>query len=135
MTYDIVCTSKSAVPLPAGQYTFTVYVRAECGDNVGESCYRVPLTILDGDADTQNIEWGNSIEEAVENLGYMADRVYKQGDANDFIMFIQQALKELKYYDGVLTGNYGSRTESAVKQFQKTYGLPVTGECDAITAA
>lgn len=135
VSYDIVCTSKSADLLPAGQYPFTIYVQTACGDNTGVSCYRVPLTITEGSAPTQDIDWGNSIEEVVENLGYLGNCVYGYGDSDDFIMFVQQALKELRYYEGSLSGHYGSSTGSAVKQFQKTYGLPVTGECDAVTAA
>ena len=135
VSYDIVCTSKSAGLLPAGQYPFTIYVQTACGDNTGVSCYRVPLTITEGSAPTQDIDWGNSIEEVVENLGYLGNCVYGYGDSDDFIMFVQQALKELRYYEGSLSGHYGSLTAWAVERFQETYGLPVTGECDAVTAA
>lgn len=135
VSYDIVCTSKSADLLPAGQYPFTIYVQTACGDNTGVSCYRVPLTITEGSAPTQDIDWGNSIEEVVENLGYLGNCVYGYGNSDDFIMFVQQALKELRYYEGSLSGHYGSLTAWAVERFQETYGLPVTGECDAVTAA
>lgn len=135
VNYDIVCTSDSAELLPVGQYPFTVYVSVECGENKGEGYFRVPLTILPGESENRDIEWGSTIEEIIENLDYMADRVYRQGDTDDFVMFVQQALNELRYYEGALTGHYGSKTENSVKQFQRTYGLPVTGECDAATAA
>lgn len=132
---EIICTLKSADLPEAGQYPFTIYVQTACGENTGVSCYRVPLTVLEGESENQDISWGNSIEEVVENLGYLGNCVYGYGDSDDFIMFVQQALKDLRFYDGELTSHYGSRTESAVKQFQKTYGLPVTGQCDAVTAA
>ena len=132
---EIICTLKSADFPEAGQYPFTIYVQTACGDNTGVSCYRVPLTILEGESENQDISWGNTIEEAIANLNYESTTVYGLGDNARFVLFIQQAIKDLRFYDGELTSHYGSRTESAVKQFQKTYGLPVTGQCDAVTAA
>lgn len=46
---------------------------------------------------------------------------------------IQQRLKNWGYFDGPVTGNYGSLTTEAVKKFQKAHGLPVTGNADAAT--
>lgn len=135
VSYDIVCTLKSDDLPEAGQYPFTIYVQTACGDNTGVSCYRVPLTVLEGESENQDISWGNTIEEAIANLNYESTTVYGPGNNAQFVLFIQQALKDLRFYNGALTGHYGQMTESAVKQFQTTYGLPVTGECDAVTAA
>lgn len=132
---EIICTLKSADFPEAGQYPFTIYVQTACGDNTGVSCYRVPLTVLEGESENLDISWGNTIEEVIDNFNYGSTVVYGPGNNAQFVLFIQQALKELRVYEGALTGYYGQKTESAVKQFQTTYGLPVTGECDAVTAA
>ena len=111
---EIICTLKSADFPEAGQYPFTIYVQTACGDNTGVSCYRVPLTILEGESENQDISWGNTIEEAIANLNYESTTVYGLGDNARFVLFIQQAIKDLRFFDGELTSHYGSRTESAV---------------------
>lgn len=48
---------------------------------------------------------------------------YTLGDEADEIATIQTALKQLKLYSGEITGHYGSKTQAAVKAFQKKYAL------------
>ena len=53
---------------------------------------------------------------------------------------LQQDLKQLGYYYAEITGNVGSKTEAAIKEFQKDHGLTVDGiagpkTLDAIAAA
>lgn len=43
------------------------------------------------------------------------------------IQAVQQRLKELGYYDGPITGNYGPLTRAAVIKFQSDYGLNAEG--------
>jgi uncharacterized YkwD family protein len=43
---------------------------------------------------------------------------------------VQGMLKSLGYFPGNITGYYGPESEAGVKQFQKSYGLPVTGAVD-----
>jgi uncharacterized YkwD family protein len=43
---------------------------------------------------------------------------------------VQGMLKSLGYFSGNITGYYGPVTESGVMQFQKAYGLPITGAVD-----
>jgi len=45
----------------------------------------------------------------------------------------QKALKEMGYNPGKSNSLYDKSTESAVKKFQRDYGLPVTGKLDAQT--
>ena len=52
---------------------------------------------------------------------------YSLGDEADEIATIQTALKQLKLYSAGITGHYGEKTETAVKKFQKKYGLSVDG--------
>jgi cell wall-associated NlpC family hydrolase len=53
---------------------------------------------------------------------------YYPGDKGDEISKLQQALKDLEYYDySSITGYYGPVTETAVTRFQKTNGLTQDG--------
>jgi peptidoglycan hydrolase-like protein with peptidoglycan-binding domain len=40
---------------------------------------------------------------------------------------IQRCLKRLGYFEGSVTGNFGSKTENAVRKFQRAKGLPAIG--------
>jgi len=46
---------------------------------------------------------------------------------NEDVVRLQQRLKNWEYYDGKITGVYDFKTYLAVRDFQKTYNLPVTG--------
>ena len=48
---------------------------------------------------------------------------------------IQRQLKALGYFNGVIGGNYLSKTQAAVEAFQADNGLEVTGMCDDGTYA
>ncbi|MBI3950631.1 MAG: peptidoglycan-binding protein [Acidobacteria bacterium] len=47
----------------------------------------------------------------------------------------QRALQEQGYYDGVIDGTLGPRTEQAIREFQRDHRLPVTGQLDEQTAS
>jgi peptidoglycan hydrolase-like protein with peptidoglycan-binding domain len=51
----------------------------------------------------------------------------KLGDKGTDVKEIQERLKELKYFSGSATGEFGEKTESAVKAFQKRNGLSTDG--------
>lgn len=51
----------------------------------------------------------------------------KKGDKDDQVAEIQELLKEAKFYIGAIDGIFGSETEKAVKDFQKSFGLKVDG--------
>ena len=56
------------------------------------------------------------------------------GDRNSFVRELQEQLKTLDYYKGVITGNYDDKTAEAVSQFQKAYlGLPNNGIANLTT--
>lgn len=46
------------------------------------------------------------------------------------VFAVQGMLKSLGYFNGTVTGYFGSETEAGVKRFQQKYGLPVTGAVD-----
>ena len=64
--------------------------------------------------------------------GHKANRVLDYGDKGDMVKAIQEKLLGLDYSLGgyKATGNFVGCTQSAVKEFQKDYGLPVTGVVD-----
>jgi cell wall-associated NlpC family hydrolase len=51
----------------------------------------------------------------------------RNGDSGTDVKSIQERLKELKYFSGEITGEFGDRTETAVKNFQKRNGLSPDG--------
>ncbi len=51
----------------------------------------------------------------------------KYGSRGEEVRKIQSKLKELGYYSGAVDGIFGSRTQSAVKAFQRNCGLTVDG--------
>lgn len=53
--------------------------------------------------------------------------LYKKGESSNDIAKIQQALKDLKLFDEVVTGYFGNVTEQAVKRFQKQNKLEPDG--------
>ena len=59
----------------------------------------------------------------------------KQGDRRNAVLELQNRLYELGYYDGEMTGYYGSMTTTAVRNFQTANGLKVTGDADEKTLA
>lgn len=53
--------------------------------------------------------------------------VYKRGSTGSVVRQIQQRLYDWGYYTGGIDGIYGSRTEAAVKYFQRKNGLTPDG--------
>lgn len=49
------------------------------------------------------------------------------GNQGSQVMALQQQLKAAGYYDGTITGFYGSQTQAAVRRFQQAKGIGVDG--------
>ncbi len=60
---------------------------------------------------------------------------YKRGSSGETVKKLQQRLSDWGYYDGAVDGVYGSRTEEAVKKFQRKNGLTVDGVAGPATLA
>lgn len=60
---------------------------------------------------------------------------YKRGSYGNTVSQIQQKLTDWGYYSGDVDGVYGSRTESAVKAFQRDNGLTADGKAGSATLA
>ncbi len=61
------------------------------------------------------------------------DAISQYGSQSDEVTKIQTRLKAWGYFDGPVTGYYGSQTTEAVKKFQQKHGLSATGVADAKT--
>ncbi len=61
--------------------------------------------------------------------------LYKRGASGDTVREIQTRLKNWGYYFGSVDGIYGSRTEEAVRYFQRKNGLSPDGQVGNLTLA
>lgn len=73
-----------------------------------------------------------------DELPQLYVRELKEGDSGDFVYLVQYYLAVIAaFYDTVpasdITGTYDQRTTDAVRAFQQTYALPVTGNIDFAT--
>lgn len=57
-------------------------------------------------------------------------RALKMGDKGEDVSLLQTRLKDLRYYNGPVTGNYLEVTRKAIKAVQEAYGLDATGNAD-----
>lgn len=57
-------------------------------------------------------------------------RALKYGDKGEDVKQLQTRLKDLRYYNGPVTGNYLEVTRKAIRAVQEAYGLTVNGEAD-----
>ncbi|HIK28569.1 MAG: peptidoglycan-binding protein [Oscillatoriaceae bacterium SKW80] len=60
-------------------------------------------------------------------------RIIKRGDSGADVEELQKKLQAAGYYEGPITGFYGTLTEAAVKRFQKNQGLYPYGIADLST--
>jgi peptidoglycan hydrolase-like protein with peptidoglycan-binding domain len=59
--------------------------------------------------------------------------VLRRGDAGQAVAVVQRALSFLGFYDAVVGGHFGPRTEAAVKRFQDNWELAATGVVNVVT--
>lgn len=57
-------------------------------------------------------------------------RALQYGDRGEDVRLLQTRLKDLRYYNGPVTGNYLEATRKAVRAVQEAYGLEATGNAD-----
>lgn len=75
------------------------------------------------------------IKTATKTLPMIEGVTINPGDQGDAVKAIQQILTDLKLYSGKLDGKYGTKTQNAVKAFQKANGLKADGVIGAKTYA
>lgn len=72
-------------------------------------------------------------DDEMHNIQTAGPALYKAGDKGDKVKDLQARLKQIAWFSGDITGNYGNVTVAAVKGFQGKRELPVTGEVDQTT--
>jgi peptidoglycan hydrolase-like protein with peptidoglycan-binding domain len=63
----------------------------------------------------------------------MAEPLLKKGSTGEAVRQLQQALKDHGYDPGAIDGQFGSKTESAVKAFQQSHGVTRDGIVGDVT--
>ena len=63
----------------------------------------------------------------------MAEPLLKKGSTGQPVKDLQQGLKDLGFDPGPVDGSFGSKTETAVKQFQGDRGIAVDGVVGELT--
>ena len=90
-------------------------------------CAAVVLSVLLCGVYFGNVYNGESGASISENEFGTEEVLSKRGSVGEEVRKIQTKLKNWGYYTGSIDGIYGSRTESAVRYFQRKNGLTVDG--------
>lgn len=72
-------------------------------------------------------------DDEMHNVMTAGPALLKKGDKGDEVKDLQARLKQIAWFSGDVTGNYGDVTAKAVKGFQAKREIPVTGEVDQRT--
>ncbi|WGT48214.1 L,D-transpeptidase family protein [Tessaracoccus lacteus] len=72
-------------------------------------------------------------DDEMHNILRAGPALFSKGDSGDEVKEIQARLKQIAWFSGDITGNYGDVTVEAVKGFQRKREIPVTGEVDQRT--
>ncbi|MGY4720088.1 peptidoglycan-binding protein [Naumannella huperziae] len=91
-----------------------------------------------GEVDAKTLEALNSMtrkptDDELNNRITPGPTLLESGDSGDKVKDLQARLKQLEWFSGDVTGNYGSQTAAAVKGFQEKRALPQTGKVDQRT--
>lgn len=65
----------------------------------------------------------------IVSAGVVVLATSRRGSSGSEVRQIQEKLKRWGYYNGSVDGIYGSRTEAAVKKFQRANGLTADRYC------
>lgn len=71
--------------------------------------------------------------EAMHNVYTPGPALLQRGDSGMWVRQVQARLKQVRWYDGTVTGRYGGSTVTAVEGFQAKRRIPVTGQVDRRT--
>lgn len=118
-TVKEVQTMLKAIGLYTGEITGTIGAKTDTAIRTFQKKYG--LTV-DGIPGTQTISKLTSV--------YLQSGTSTSSGVNlsvETVRSAQTMLKALGYYDGDITGNIGTKTETAIRSFQNKYGLPVDG--------
>ena len=82
---------------------------------------------------TSAVKAGNTEQKEETKEEAKDDGTLKKGSKGDAVKQVQQRLKELGFYSSSCDGDYGDRTVTAVKAFQKKNGLTQDGQVSEAT--
>lgn len=68
------------------------------------------------------------LNEEIEQRGYTVYYDLTRGSTGENVSAVQDRLKELGYYEGIISGKYDTATQKAEKQFEKANGLTNDGD-------
>ena len=71
--------------------------------------------------------------EALHNVYTPGPALLERGDTGMWVRQVQARLKQVRWFEGSVTGRYGRSTVEAVQGFQAKRKIPVTGEVDRRT--
>ena len=71
--------------------------------------------------------------EALHNVYTPGPALLQRGDSGMWVRQVQARLKQVRWYDGMVTGRFGGSTVTAVEGFQAKRRIPVTGQVDRRT--
>jgi peptidoglycan hydrolase-like protein with peptidoglycan-binding domain len=71
--------------------------------------------------------------DALHNVYTPGRPLLERGDTGMWVRQVQARLKQVRWYDGDVTGRYAGSTVAAVRGFQTKRRIPVTGEVDRRT--
>ncbi|CUR61389.1 conserved exported hypothetical protein [metagenome] len=71
--------------------------------------------------------------EALHNVYTPGPALLQRGDSGMWVRQVQARLKQVRWFDGRVTGRYGGSTVKAVEGFQAKRRIPVTGQVDRRT--
>ena len=112
---------------------FSVCAFAEMEDDDGDDSNPVPMDTDEGDdSNPLPVDMMDDTELEIEEE-ILQGRVLQRGNTGDDVLALQTRLKDLKYYKGNLSGNYGDATQKAVENFQADFELDQTGVADLRT--
>lgn len=106
---------------------FTEHHMAEHGFKGGVGMYHATDDYIHVDVRGKNVAWYDSYSSAGCPGQGGRPCVYKKGTKGAGVVLIQQKLRALGYDVGTVDGKYGTKTASAVKDFQQKSGLKADG--------
>ncbi|MEK7119999.1 MAG: peptidoglycan-binding domain-containing protein [Patescibacteria group bacterium] len=74
-----------------------------------------------------------SLVEGEEILNHKFSQALKSGDKNTEVSILQKILYIRSFFFGSFSGYFGPLTKSAIEEFQKAYGLDISGQLDKST--
>ncbi|WP_245975376.1 L,D-transpeptidase family protein [Oceanobacillus chungangensis] len=98
------------------------------GKNVSSGCVRMHNEDVEELFTRINVGTTVYIDGPITGLGEWEFRNLAIGSKGNLVQLVQNRLKAAGFYYGVVDGIYRETTEDAVKRFQRSHGLPVTGQ-------